>query len=48
MDWYKRIKARPSYTTGITNWLDPEYLSLMGDKGNKAWPKIEEMIKNLR
>ena len=43
-DWYKRIKARPSYTTGITDWLDPEYLSLMEDKGKEAWPKIEEMI----
>ena len=42
--WYERIKARPSYTLGVTDWLDTDYLSLMAEKGKEAWPKIEAMI----
>ena len=44
VDWYERIKARPSYKLGITDWLDTDYLSLMADKGEEAWPKIEAMM----
>lgn len=44
-DWYNRIKARPSYTAGITEWLDEDYLALMAQKGDEAWPEIEQMIK---
>ena len=41
--WYNRIKARPSYQTGITDWLDQNYLALMAEKGDEAWPQIETM-----
>jgi glutathione S-transferase len=44
-DWYDRIKARPSYKSGITDWLDESYLSLMAEKGDEAWPKIDAMIR---
>ena len=44
-DWYDRIKARPSYQSGITDWLDQSYLSLMAEKGDEAWPKIDAMIR---
>ena len=44
--WYERIKARPSYTLGITDWLDADYLSLMAEKGKEAWPKVEAMIRD--
>ena len=43
-DWYARIKARPSYQLGITEWLDHGYLALMNEKGDEAWPEIEAMI----
>lgn len=43
-DWYRRIKARPSYEAGIIDWLDPSYLTLMGAKGEEAWPKVEAII----
>ena len=44
-NWYKRIKTRPSYKSGILDWLDKNYLSLMSEKGKEAWPKIETIIK---
>ena len=44
--WYERIKARTSYTLGITDWLDADYLSLMAEKGKEAWPKVEAMIRD--
>jgi glutathione S-transferase len=43
--WYERIKARPSYKPGITDWLDDGYLSLMAEKGDEAWPTVEAMIR---
>ena len=33
-DWYARIRARPSYQLGITEWLDRGYLALMNEKGD--------------
>ena len=45
INWYERVKARPSYQLGITDWLDVEYLSLMTEKGKEAWPKIEAMVR---
>ncbi len=44
-DWYKRVKARPSYKLGILDWLDKNYLSLMSEKGKATWPKIDSIIK---
>jgi len=43
--WYNRIEARPSYQTGITDWLDQNYLALMAEKDDEAWPQIETMIR---
>ncbi|MEC7488398.1 MAG: glutathione S-transferase family protein [Pseudomonadota bacterium] len=47
-DWYEAIKARPSYKLGITDWLDEGYLTLMAEKGDEAWPKLELMIENAK
>jgi glutathione S-transferase len=41
--WYERIKALPSFA-GITDYLDPGYLSLMKEKGEEARPKAEAAL----
>lgn len=43
-DWYERIKARPSYKAGITDWLNHDYVALMAEKGDEAWPEVAAMI----
>jgi glutathione S-transferase len=42
--WYDRIKARPSYRAGIDDWLDKDYMALMAEKGDDAWPAVRSMI----
>jgi glutathione S-transferase len=41
-DWYKRIKARPSYT-GISNYPPTDYDDT-GRDGLGSWPRIRELI----
>ena len=40
-DWYRRIKARPSFQDGITRWENAGYLELMKRQGRENWPKIK-------
>lgn len=44
-DWYERIKARPSYDEALRKWFNAKYLPLMEEKGNEAWPRVEEIIQ---
>jgi glutathione S-transferase len=43
-DWYRRIKARPSFKDGIVRWENPGYLELMKRQGRENWPKIKEIM----
>ena len=43
-DWYRRIKARPSYQPAIVRWENPKYLDLMKKQGRENWPKIKEIM----
>ena len=43
-DWYRRIKARPSFDAAITRWENPKYLDLMKKQGAENWPKIKEIM----
>ena len=43
-DWYRRIKARPSFQAAIVNWENASYLDLMKREGRKNWPKIKEIM----
>jgi glutathione S-transferase len=47
IDWYERIKARPSYQDGITNWENADYLKLMKVRGAEAWPKVKEIMRSV-
>jgi glutathione S-transferase len=43
-DWYRRIKARPSFQQGIVRWENAGYLELMKRQGRENWPKIKEIM----
>jgi glutathione S-transferase len=46
-DWYRRIKARPSFEDAIRRWENAGYLQLMGRQGRENWPKIKEITADL-
>jgi glutathione S-transferase len=39
-DWFARIQARPGFQTGLADWFNPNYISLMAEKGSEAKPKL--------
>ena len=43
-DWYRRIKARPSFQAAIVQWENAAYLDLMKREGRKNWPKIKAIM----
>jgi glutathione S-transferase len=43
-DWYRRIKARPSFRDAIVRWENAGYLELMKRQGRENWPKIKEIM----
>jgi glutathione S-transferase len=47
IDWYARIKARPSYLDGIGKWENPDYLNLMKSRGAEYWPEVQEIVREL-
>jgi glutathione S-transferase len=47
-DWYRRIKARPSFQDAIVRWENADYLKLMRARGDEAWPKVQEIVRSLR
>jgi len=46
-DWYRRIKARPSFGAAIVRWENAGYLQLMKRQGRENWPKIERIVAAL-
>lgn len=38
--WYDAVRARPSYATAITEWLNPAYLPLMEEKGREVHERV--------
>ena len=42
-DWFKRIKARPSYTPAMTDFPPMDYDDT-GRDGKKDWPRIKQLI----
>jgi glutathione S-transferase len=39
-DWFQRIQARKGFQTGLADWFNPNYISLMAEKGAEARAKI--------
>ena len=44
MDWFARIRARESYATAFTEWLNPYYQDMMRKRGEDAWPRAAEIL----
>jgi glutathione S-transferase len=44
LDWYNRLKARPSFEAAIVQWENPDYLALMKRQGRENCAKIREVI----
>ncbi len=42
--WLERIKATRGYIEGVAGWNNPNYLSLMKDRGEAAWSRVAAMI----
>src|SRR5262249_21722986 len=47
LDWYERLKARPSFQPAITRWENEKYLTLMKTVGRESWPKIQKIMQAL-
>jgi glutathione S-transferase len=47
VDWYTRIKARPSFHEGLGKWENADYLKLMLGNGAKYWPQVQEIVRSL-
>jgi glutathione S-transferase len=45
-DWYRRIKARPSFDEAIVRWENPKYLQLMRSRGSESWPKVQDIVNS--
>jgi len=43
-DWYRGIKARPSFQAAIVRWENDKYLELMKRQGRENWLKIKEIM----
>jgi glutathione S-transferase len=47
VEWYKRIKQRPSFDAAMVKWENPDYLKLMMGRGAEAWPKVQDIVRSL-
>jgi hypothetical protein len=43
LDWYERGSARANYS-GISEYLDQSYLSLMAEKGAEARKTVKDIL----
>ena len=43
LDWYSRLKARPSFQDAIVKWKNSDYLTLMKRQGRENWDKIAQI-----
>jgi glutathione S-transferase len=44
-DWFRRIRARPSYKTALTDFKPLDYNDLLIERGESAWPDVEKVLK---
>jgi len=44
-DWFERVQARPAYETAMTGWFNPDFLSLMKEKGEENRNGVEAVLK---
>jgi glutathione S-transferase len=44
LDWFNRLKTRPSFQDAIVKWENPNYLALMKLQGRENWDKIRQIV----
>ena len=44
IDWYERMRSRPTYQEALARWFNPKYLPLMDEKGTEAWPRVKALL----
>jgi glutathione S-transferase len=44
-DWFDRVRARPSYKTALVDWFNPDFLSLMKEKGAENRDGVEAVVR---
>jgi len=47
LDWYGRLKERPSFQDAIVKWENPDYLSLMKQQGRENRNEIGKIVVEL-
>jgi glutathione S-transferase len=47
LDWYNRLRARPSFREAITKWENSEAIDLMKRQGRENWQKIRQIAAKL-
>jgi len=43
LDWYNRLKSRPSFQRAIVDWENSQYLTLMKQQGRENWKKVRRL-----
>jgi glutathione S-transferase len=43
LDWYSRLKSRPSFQKAIVEWENSQYLTLMKQQGRDNWEKVRQL-----
>ena len=44
-NWFKQIKARPSYESGLLDWVDPAFAEVLTVRGPEVWPIVKRTLK---
>jgi glutathione S-transferase len=44
--WFARVKALPSYASGVNAWAAPAAIEMMRANGKEAWPDVETILRS--
>ena len=47
-DWYSRQREREPFRKAIDDWAPESVLTPMAEHGAEAWPRVEEILKEIR
>jgi glutathione S-transferase len=47
MNWFERVRSRPSYETAIVKWWNRGKVEWMNEKGAEAAPKVRELLREV-
>lgn len=43
--WFERVTARPSFDEGLGRWINPDYITLMKETGDKERNAVDAILK---